>query len=65
MGTIAVNLLSCLAVGFLGGAVELRRIFDPWIGLFLFPGSLGGFAILTGFVYETASLALDGRLTAA
>lgn|SRR5512147_385716 len=65
VGTLAVNLLGCLAIGFLGGIAEQRRIFDPEIRLFVFVGILGGFTTFSAFAYETASLAHDARLAAA
>lgn len=65
LGTLAVNLAGCLAIGFLGGIAEQRRIFDPEIRLFVFVGILGGFTTFSAFAYETASLAHDARLTAA
>lgn len=65
LGTLAVNLAGCLAIGFLGGIAEQRRIFDPEIRLFVFVGILGGFTTFSTFAYETASLAHDARLTAA
>ena len=64
-GTLAVNLAGCLAIGFLGGIAEQRRIFDPEIRLFVFVGILGGFTTFSAFSYETASLAHDARLAAA
>jgi hypothetical protein len=54
-----------LAIGFLGGIAERRRIFDPEIRLFVFVGILGGFATFFAFAYETARLAQNARLTAA
>ena len=64
-GTLAVNLAGCLAIGFLGGIAEQRRIFEPEIRFFVFVGILGGFTTFSAFAYETASLAHDARLTAA
>jgi len=65
VGTLAVNLAGCLAIGFFGGIAEQRRIFDPEIRLFVFVGILGGFTTFSAFAYETASLAQNARLTAA
>jgi len=65
VGTLAVNLLGCLAIGFLGGIAEQRRIFDPEIRLLVFVGILGGFTTFSAFAYETISLAHDARLAAA
>jgi len=65
VGTLAANLLGCLAIGFLGGIAEQRRIFDPEIRLLVFVGILGGFTTFSAFAYETISLAHDARLNAA
>jgi len=65
VGTLAVNLVGCLAIGFLGGIAEQRRFFDPEIRLFLFVGILGGFTTFSAFIYETVSLTHDARLAAA
>jgi len=65
MGTLAVNLAGCLAIGFFGGIAEQRRIFDPEIRLFVFVGILGGFTTFSAFAYETASLTQNAHLTAA
>ena len=63
--TLAVNLVGCLAIRFLSGIAEPRRIFDPEIRLFVFVGILGGLTTFFAFVYETAHLAQNARLTAA
>jgi len=65
VGTLAVNLLGCLAIGFLGGVAEQRRIFDPELRLFVFVGILGGFTTFSAFAYETTALVHDAHLSAA
>jgi CrcB protein len=65
VGTLAVNLVGCLAIGFLGGIAEQRRIFDQEFRLFVFVGILGGVTTFSAFAYESASLAHDARLAAA
>lgn len=55
-GTMAVNLVGCLVIGFLGGFFEQRQIFDPQIRLFVFVGILGGFTTFSAFAYETFGL---------
>ena len=65
VGTLAVNIIGCLVIGFLGGIAEQRRIFNPEFRLFVFVGILGGFTTFSAFAYETASLVHDGRGAAA
>jgi len=56
-GTLLVNLVGCLAIGFLGGLLELRQLFGPSARLFLFIGVLGGFTTYSSFAFETLGLA--------
>ena len=65
IGTLMVNLCGCLAIGFLGGFAEQRRIFNPEFRLLIFVGILGGFTTFSAFAYESIGLTQDGRLTAA
>lgn len=65
LGTLAVNVLGCLAIGFLGGLADLRPILDPHLRLFVFVGVLGGFTTYSAFAYETLSLARDVDLSRA
>ena len=64
-GTLAVNVLGCLVIGFLGGIAEQRRIFAPELRLFVFIGILGGFTTFSAFADETASLVQNGHGAAA
>ena len=56
VGTLFVNAVGCLAIGFLGGLVEMRQIFGPQSRLFLFIGVLGSFTTFSTFAYETLAL---------
>jgi CrcB protein len=63
-GTLAVNVLGCLAIGFCGGLAESRQLFSPGTRLFLFIGVFGGFTTYSTFGYETFALARDGETLA-
>jgi len=59
LGTLGVNLLGCLAIGFLGGLVENREVFSPTTRTLLFIGVLGGFTTFSTFGFETFALLRD------
>lgn len=61
IGTFAVNVLGCLAIGFLSGLAESREVIGPQTRLFLMIGLLGGFTIFSTFGHETFALARDGE----
>jgi len=61
-GTMVVNVVGCLCIGFLGGLVEFRQLFDPGQRLFLIIGVLGGFTTFSTFAFETLELARDAEL---
>jgi CrcB protein len=56
-GTLAVNSLGCLAIGFLAGLAETRSIFTANDRLFIFVGVLGGFTTFSSVALETLWLA--------
>lgn len=65
VGTFAVNVLGCLAVGALGGAVAKHDFFSPEVRLLLFTGIAGGFTTFSAFGLETFHLLRKGEATTA
>lgn len=61
-GTLVVNIIGCLVIGFLGGLAESRAAFTPELKIFLFIGILGGFTTFSSFGYDTFGLFRDGQL---
>ena len=61
-GTLVVNILGCLLVGYLIGISENRQVFNPEIRMFIFVGFLGGFTTFSTFGYEVFSFARDGQI---
>lgn len=53
VGTFAVNVIGCLAVGILGGLVVRHDLLSPEVRLFLFTGIAGGFTTFSAFGLET------------
>ena len=64
-GTLAVNLIGCLGIGFLAQWVGTRGFLSPEIRLFVFMGLLGGFTTFSTFSYETMNLWQAGDSAAA
>lgn len=60
-GTLAVNVIGCLAIGMLGGIGDARQIAATEFRLLLFIGLLGGFTTFSAFGYETITLFRAGE----
>jgi len=60
-GTLAVNVLGCLVIGFLAGLAESRVTFTIDARLFLFVGVIGGFTTFSAFAWETFALARNSQ----
>jgi CrcB protein len=56
IGTLAVNVIGCLAIGVLGGVGDARQIAAPEFRLLLMVGLLGGFTTFSAFGYEVLVL---------
>lgn len=61
MGTLMVNLLGSLVIGFLWGISESRNI-SPNYRLFVFIGILGGFTTFSTYALETMNLLRDNEI---
>ncbi len=59
-GTMTVNVLGCLLIGYLGGLLEIRQSLDTGMVLFLMVGILGGFTTFSTYAFESLTLAQNG-----
>lgn len=64
IGTLTVNIVGCLLIGFLAGLSELKGIFSPEIRALVFIGFLGGFTTFSTFGYEVFAMIREGQITA-
>lgn len=64
-GTLAVNVLGCLAIGYLVGRLEAGARLSAEGRAFLIAGVLGSFTTFSTFGHETVLLARDGPPLAA
>lgn len=62
LGTMTVNIVGCLAIGYLGGLLELRQSIDGGTALFLIVGVLGGFTTFSAYAFEALTLGQNGML---
>jgi CrcB protein len=61
LGTLAVNLSGCLAIGFLSAALSGRILIHEEYRIGLMIGILGGFTTFSAFGLETFALVNDGQ----
>jgi fluoride exporter len=61
LGTLAVNLIGCLVIGFLSQLAEARGVFTPEARAFVFVGILGGFTTFSTFGNESMNFLRDGE----
>jgi CrcB protein len=60
-GTLTVNAVGCLLIGYLAGISLMRDAFDPSMRLFLIAGILGGFTTFSAFAFESLILAQESQ----
>jgi CrcB protein len=60
-GTLTVNLVGCLVIGFLAAAAEHKFLLSPNVRLLLMAGFCGAFTTFSTFMLETANLAKSGE----
>jgi fluoride exporter len=60
-GTLTVNLVGCLLIGFLSELAEVRGIFTAGTRTLVFVGVLGGFTTFSAFGNETMNLWREGE----
>lgn len=56
LGTLVVNVVGCLLIGFLYGCFERSHVSNPEIRLFLTVGFCGGFTTFSTFMNENLQL---------
>ena len=56
IGTLAANVLGCLAIGILSGLFARGETVSPEIRLALATGFCGGFTTMSSMIYETAEM---------
>jgi CrcB protein len=61
-GTLAVNLIGCLLIGFLSALADNRSLLSTEARGFLIIGVLGGFTTFSSFGNETLNLIRSGRV---
>jgi len=64
LGTLLVNVVGCLLIGFLAVLAENSRILTPDTRNFLIVGILGAFTTFSTFGYESMTMLKNGATTA-
>ena len=60
-GTLTVNLLGCLLIGYCAELIAARQMVDSSLRLFIIAGLLGGFTTFSAFSYENLFLLQQGK----
>src|SRR5689334_12482346 len=61
LGTVVVNVIGCVVIGFLSELAEEHGLFTAEARLLVFTGILGGFTTFSTFSNETLNLLRDGQ----
>ncbi|MCI5163917.1 MAG: fluoride efflux transporter CrcB [Candidatus Electrothrix sp. AX5] len=61
-GTLTVNMIGCLLIGFLSALVEIKAMFSPETRSFILIGLLGAFTTFSTFGNETLNLIRASRI---
>ena len=64
-GTLGVNIIGSLIMGFVVGGLDLTSLSLPFLKLFLTVGLLGGFTTFSAFSMDTMRLFESGQTSAA
>lgn len=64
-GTLAVNVIGCLIIGFLSQLADARGVFTAETRALVFIGMLGGFTTFSTFSNETMNFLRDGETLSA
>ncbi len=62
IGTLIVNLVGCLLIGFLFHATQEKYLVDPVLRSAVLVGLLGGFTTFSSFGVQTFNLLRDGEI---
>src|SRR5437867_3516080 len=62
LGTVIVNLLGCLTIGFLFHALVEKQVVDPTVRAAVLIGFLGGFTTFSSFAIQSVNLFRDGQI---
>jgi len=61
MGTLTVNVLGSLLIGFIAGVSARTEVISPSMRLFLMVGICGGFTTFSSFTNENLTLMQNGQ----
>ena len=62
VGTLVVNVLGCVGIGFLVAVLDARATSHPALRPALIAGFLGGFTTYSAFAHESLTLLRDGSV---